>query len=81
MLTNQVQRTPRIKPNYPEGELVLEDPARPSGKPTLMVDDYSPPHREVSHLYIYVNIDQVVYHADINHGYDCSDGHGFNFEL
>lgn len=35
MLTNQVQRTPRIKPNYPEGELVLEDPARPSGKPTF----------------------------------------------
>ncbi|WP_229521540.1 type VII secretion protein EssC [Paenibacillus monticola] len=35
MLTNQVQRTPRIKPNYPEGELILEDPARPSGKPTF----------------------------------------------
>ncbi|WP_084673305.1 type VII secretion protein EssC [Paenibacillus sp. HW567] len=35
MLTNQVQRTPRIRPNYPEGELALEDPARPSGKPTF----------------------------------------------
>lgn len=35
MLTNQVQRTPRLKPEYPVGELVLEDPARPSGKPTF----------------------------------------------
>lgn len=35
LLTNQVQRTPRIKPNFPEGELVLEDPAKPSGKPTF----------------------------------------------
>ncbi|WNS41082.1 type VII secretion protein EssC [Paenibacillus sp. MMS20-IR301] len=35
MLANQVQRTPRIKPNYPEGELALEDPARPSDKPTF----------------------------------------------
>lgn len=35
ILANQVQRTPRLKPNYPEGELVLEDPAKPSGKPTF----------------------------------------------
>ncbi|MEK3713913.1 type VII secretion protein EssC [Paenibacillus sp. FSL R7-0333] len=35
MTTNQVQRTPRIKPNYPVGVLELEDPARPSEKPSF----------------------------------------------
>ncbi|MBW7475202.1 type VII secretion protein EssC [Paenibacillus oenotherae] len=32
---NLVQRTPRIRPLYPEGVLPLEDPARPSEKPTI----------------------------------------------
>jgi len=31
----QIQRTPRIIPTYPEGVLQLEDPARPSEKPTF----------------------------------------------
>ncbi|WP_338554562.1 type VII secretion protein EssC [Paenibacillus sp. KS-LC4] len=31
----QIQRTPRIMPYYPEGELVLQDPAKPLGKPTF----------------------------------------------
>jgi S-DNA-T family DNA segregation ATPase FtsK/SpoIIIE len=35
MQINQVQRTPRIRPVYPEGELPLEDPAKPSEKPTF----------------------------------------------
>ncbi|WP_166244072.1 type VII secretion protein EssC [Paenibacillus turpanensis] len=34
-LKHQIQRTPRLVPSYPEGELKLEDPARPTTKPTI----------------------------------------------
>ncbi|WP_166241978.1 hypothetical protein [Paenibacillus turpanensis] len=31
----EIQRTPRLVPDYPQGELRLEDPAKPSEKPVF----------------------------------------------